>query len=106
MERFKASKKRAQKTVSSQTTTVTKTPTQRPRVPTQRPRVADGRLSEFMATAADVFIEQGFDKTSLQEIAQRTGASKATLYGRYPNKEGLFSSRIDGRACRAIPPIF
>jgi AcrR family transcriptional regulator len=99
MERFKASKKRAQKTVSSQTTTVTKTPT-------KRPRVADGRLSEFMATAADVFIEQGFDKTSLQEIAQRTGASKATLYGRYPNKEALFSSRRDGRAGRAIPPIF
>jgi TetR/AcrR family transcriptional regulator, mexJK operon transcriptional repressor len=87
---IQAMKKRAKKTISSQTTAIAKTPT-------KRPRVADARLSELMAAAADVFIEQGFDKASLQKIAKRTGASKATLYDRYPNKEALFTAVLQHR---------
>jgi TetR/AcrR family transcriptional regulator, mexJK operon transcriptional repressor len=83
-------KKPSEKTIPSQSTTVA-------RIPTKRPRVADARLFELMAAAADVFIEQGFDKASMQEIAKRTGASKATLYGRYPNKEKLFIAVLQHR---------
>ncbi|RRA47683.1 TetR/AcrR family transcriptional regulator [Acidipila sp. EB88] len=65
--------------------------------PRKRPRVAEARLSELLTAAADVFIEQGFDKASLREIAERAGASKATLYGRFPNKESLFTAVLKHR---------
>jgi TetR/AcrR family transcriptional repressor of mexJK operon len=79
-----------EKTIPPQTATVT-------RKPVKRPRVADARLRDLMAAAADVFIEQGFDKASLQEISKRAGASKATLYGKYPNKEALFTAVLKHR---------
>jgi TetR/AcrR family transcriptional regulator, mexJK operon transcriptional repressor len=67
------------------------------RIAPKRPRVADARLSDLMAAAADVFIEQGFDNASLREICKRAGASKATLYGRYPSKEALFAAVLQHR---------
>jgi TetR/AcrR family transcriptional repressor of mexJK operon len=82
--------KNPQKTTRSTATTATK-------ASTKRPRIADARLSDLMAAAADVFIEQGFDNASLKEISKRAGASKATLYARYPNKEALFTAVLQHR---------
>jgi TetR/AcrR family transcriptional regulator len=52
-------------------------------------------LRNFMETtiadaAKEVFAECGYQKATLEEIAQRAGMSKATIYIYYKNKDDLF----------------
>jgi AcrR family transcriptional regulator len=44
----------------------------------------------ILDTALDLFIEQGFDKTSLREIAERVGVTKAALYYHFASKDEIF----------------
>lgn len=44
--------------------------------------------------ATQVFIELGFDKTSMSEISTRLGGSKATLYNYFKSKEELFFETV------------
>ncbi len=50
-----------------------------------------------MEAALELFTEQGFDKTSLREVAERVGVTKAALYYHFRSKEELLSSLV-GRA--------
>ena len=52
-------------------------------------------LRTFMETtiaqvAKAVFAERGYQQATLEEIAQRAGMSKATIYLYYKNKDDLF----------------
>jgi AcrR family transcriptional regulator len=52
-------------------------------------------LRTFMETtiaqvAKEVFAERGYQQATLEEIAQRAGVSKATIYLYYKNKDDLF----------------
>ncbi len=52
-------------------------------------------LRSFMETtiaqaAKEVFAERGYQRATLEEIAQRAGMSKATIYLYYRNKDDLF----------------
>lgn len=60
------------------------------------------RLSIVNAAAA-VFLEAGFDKASMQEIARRADVSKQTVYSHFGSKEALFKEAIIA-ACRAHTP--
>lgn len=54
-----------------------------------------GEVEERILDAATaVFLEYGFAGASLERIAERASASKATLYSRYENKEALFSEVV------------
>jgi len=44
----------------------------------------------ILDTALDLFIEQGYDKASLREIAERVGVTKAALYYHFASKEEIF----------------
>jgi AcrR family transcriptional regulator len=44
----------------------------------------------ILQVALDLFIEQGYDKTSLREIAERVGVTKAALYYHFASKEEIF----------------
>jgi AcrR family transcriptional regulator len=44
----------------------------------------------ILDTALDLFIEQGFDKTPLREIAERVGVTKAALYYHFASKDEIF----------------
>ena len=46
--------------------------------------------AHLMATAARLFIEQGYEGTSMGQIVAAAGAGKQSLYRRYANKEVLF----------------
>jgi AcrR family transcriptional regulator len=48
-----------------------------------------GRWQELLATAADVFHERGYDAASIQEIADRMGILKGSLYHYIKSKEEL-----------------
>ncbi|HEX4519134.1 MAG TPA: helix-turn-helix domain-containing protein [Gaiellaceae bacterium] len=43
----------------------------------------------ILDTALELFIEQGYDKTSLREIAERVGVTKAALYYHFERKEDI-----------------
>ncbi len=62
-----------------------------------RPRLVGERLDELLDIAAEVFIADGFQAASTNVIAQRAGASKASLYSRFPTKEDLFLAVLERR---------
>lgn len=44
---------------------------------------------KIVEAAAALFVEQGYDRTSMNAISERVGGSKATLYGYFDSKEAL-----------------
>jgi AcrR family transcriptional regulator len=55
----------------------------------QVPREQSDTKAEIRAVALELFARQGFDKTSLRQIAERLGVTKAALYYHYPSKNDL-----------------
>jgi AcrR family transcriptional regulator len=49
---------------------------------------------EILDVATDLFIELGYDKTSLREIAERVGVTKAALYYHFASKEEIFRTLL------------
>jgi AcrR family transcriptional regulator len=43
----------------------------------------------ILAVASELFVEQGYDATSLRQVADRLGFTKAALYYHFPSKEDL-----------------
>ncbi len=52
------------------------------------------RRQRMLAAATRLFIERGFDGTSVDEIIQAVGGSKTTLYAAFGNKQGLFAAVV------------
>jgi|GEM_PF-1105855 AcrR family transcriptional regulator len=48
-----------------------------------------GTRERILEAALDLFLDQGFDKTSLREIAERVGVTKAALYYHFESKDDL-----------------
>lgn len=61
--------------------------------PTRRRR-KDARPQELLDAALALFVEKGFAATRADEVAQRAGVSKGTLYLYYPSKEDLLKAVI------------
>lgn len=51
----------------------------------------------ILQSAIQLFIEQGFDNTSMDQIAQKAEVSKQTVYSHFGNKEELFSAAIESK---------
>ncbi|HEY6274709.1 MAG TPA: TetR/AcrR family transcriptional regulator [Streptosporangiaceae bacterium] len=51
-----------------------------------------GTRERIQAIALDLFAEQGYDKTSLREIAEGLGVTKAALYYHFNSKEDIVRS--------------
>lgn len=55
-------------------------------------------MEDTIAQAAkEVFAERGYQRATLEEIAQRAGMSKATIYLYYKNKDDLFLQVVEER---------
>lgn len=50
---------------------------------------AAGRRIEILETAVNLFLRQGYLRTSMQDVAEAAKVSKATLYQLFESKEGL-----------------
>jgi len=68
---------------------VVTTPSQGP-----RPRVTGEREQEILRAAFDVLREVGYDKLTIDTVAARARASKATLYRRWQTKAALVVEMI------------
>jgi AcrR family transcriptional regulator len=51
--------------------------------------------ARIQEVALELFTEQGYDKTSLREIAERLAVTKAALYYHFKSKEDIFRAILD-----------
>ncbi|MET7421809.1 helix-turn-helix domain-containing protein [Dactylosporangium sp. NPDC005555] len=58
---------------------------------------SDDVRSHIQRVALELFIEEGYDKTSLREIAEKLGVTKAALYYHFPTKDDIVNSLIEHR---------
>ncbi len=59
------------------------------------PRELAGEVDKrILAAAQKVFLDQGFERASIEEIAAAARAGKPTIYGRHPSKEALFTAVV------------
>jgi len=49
----------------------------------------------ILKEAASLFSERGYERTSMREIAERTGVSKPAIYYHFANKQSLFEELIN-----------
>ncbi|HKT03194.1 MAG TPA: helix-turn-helix domain-containing protein [Rugosimonospora sp.] len=54
--------------------------------------------SRIQAVALELFTEQGYEATSLREIAERLGVTKAALYYHFKTKDDIVASLMEDRA--------
>ena len=51
--------------------------------------------AEILAVAAELFSAQGYEATSLREIAERLGITKAALYYHFPGKDDILRALLE-----------
>jgi AcrR family transcriptional regulator len=66
---------------------------------------AQKKQSRILEVASELFIERGYDEVSLDDILERVGGSKTTLYSYYGGKEGLFSAIVHASCKRKLAPL-
>src|SRR3981081_4801174 len=77
----------------------------RPKTTSAQPkwrRRPEHRPQQIIEAALEVFGECGLANARLQDIANRAGVSKGTIYLYFPNKEELFREMIRQTAVAAI----
>ena len=65
-----------------------------PLEPAHRQRRKQARPQELLDAALALFVEKGYAATRAEQVAQRAGVSKGTLYLYYPSKEELFKAVV------------
>lgn len=63
--------------------------------PAPRPRVEGARESEILEATLATLAEVGYDRLTMDAVAQRAHASKATLYRRWQNKQCLVIESLE-----------
>lgn len=61
-----------------------------------RPK-SEAKAEAILSAAAELFLGQGFQGTSMDAVAQRAGVSKQTVYSHFANKEELFKACIGAK---------
>jgi len=59
---------------------------------------AERRRQAMMEAAYELFLEKGYAAVTVDEIIQRSGGSKSSLYKFFGNKEGVFGAVIEDLA--------
>ena len=63
-------------------------------VTTYHQRVAQEKRALIVAAATALFLQLGYDRTSLARIAECSGVSRATLFKQFPTKAALFDAIV------------
>jgi AcrR family transcriptional regulator len=56
------------------------------------------RREAILLAAKDVFCEQGYELATMDNIAERAGTTKRTVYAHFENKEALFAAMVQHSA--------
>jgi AcrR family transcriptional regulator len=65
-------------------------------------RRKEARPAEIVAAALSVFLERGYGPTRLDDVAERAGVSKGTLYLYFDSKEALFREMVRAKVVAAL----
>lgn len=57
-------------------------------------RLTEARRQEIVSLVAPLFLERGYETVTIDDIVERIGGSKRTLYDRFGGKAGLFEMVI------------
>ncbi|HWK93730.1 MAG TPA: helix-turn-helix domain-containing protein [Luteimicrobium sp.] len=68
-----------------------------PSAGTQPRRSAAATRAEILRVALDLFTRQGYDGTSIRDIAEALGMTKSSLYYHFPGKEAIASALAERR---------
>jgi TetR/AcrR family transcriptional regulator, mexJK operon transcriptional repressor len=63
------------------------------------------RRAAMLEAATAVFLERGYEGATLGEVIARSGGSRATLYGQFGDKAGLFGAIIAAFCERIVAPV-
>jgi len=64
------------------------------------------RLKNLLIAAAEVFVAHGFQRTQMDDVAERLGVSKGTLYRSVESKEALLVAVLDhGDTPETLPAV-
>jgi AcrR family transcriptional regulator len=64
--------------------------------PARRPRGRPGHDREaVLRTAIELFIQRGYDATSISDLAAELGVTKSAVYHHYASKEALLAAALD-----------
>jgi TetR/AcrR family transcriptional repressor of mexJK operon len=74
----------------------------RPRAGRPTAAQADARHLELLDTALTLFLEHGYEQTTVEGIAAAVGMTKRTLYARYPEKSALFRAAVSRAIDRSV----
>lgn len=55
---------------------------------------AQARHAELLDTALDMFLDKGFELTTMEGVAAAVGMTKRTIYARYEDKAALFLAAV------------
>src|ERR1700730_12760872 len=75
----------------------------------ERPQVSDedsAKRRQIVSGARAVFLSQGFDAASMNDIARAAGVSKGTLYVYFKDKEELFQAIVEEQCSQQAEQIF
>jgi AcrR family transcriptional regulator len=79
--------------------------------PTPATAKGERRRAEILAAALALFADQGYDATSIGQIADRAGAPKSVIYDHFASKVDLHSALLESEAATllahvasAVPP--
>ncbi len=76
----------------------------RPRAGRPTAQQAQARHGELLDAALDMFLEHGFELTTMEAVAASVGMTKRTVYARYPDKAALFLASVQRAIERSIVP--
>ncbi|OGU14652.1 MAG: hypothetical protein A2076_01860 [Geobacteraceae bacterium GWC2_53_11] len=66
----------------------------------------EAKREAILESAAQVFMEMGYERASMAEIADRTVCSKPTLYSYFPSKAELFFGAINHKLGRQVETVY
>jgi TetR/AcrR family transcriptional regulator of autoinduction and epiphytic fitness len=65
-------------------------------------KIKEEKRTAVVRAAMELFLEEGYERTSLQQIGKRADVSTATLFKRFPTKAALFEAMVED--FWAVPP--
>lgn len=66
----------------------------------------DAKRSELLDAAAEVFLEQGYERTLMSHVSDRAKCSKGTLYSYFASKEELFCEALLAATAHEADAVF
>ena len=66
------------------------------------PRSREFDVDETLERAMTLFWERGYEATSVQDLVERTGVNRSSLYSVYGDKQGVFLAVLDRYRDRVV----